>query len=188
MRCERPQMLIAPSIKSRIYGCVFVMVIIHATAASAGAVCDRQHMIVEYGGRSCLNNSCETIFQKWQFLGERIFQYNNPSKAEGTVWQLGKTVDMTTDKANTYFAPSAGVGQKETATLAAFQSGADFALTRKNQLTTIFGHVVATNWLRIVIRIPNCERCDLLVYELSGDYEGFPSQSQLDGNWCRVDG
>lgn len=159
-----------------------------ALSSTCAVACDMVSRRVEYGGTGCLSGRCINVSQKWRFIGDKILHYPDPRNNEGIVWRRNAVVDMIADPANTRFEPSARLSQRETATLTSQDDGSDFILTRHNQLlSTITNRVIANTWMRIVIRISDCNSCELRTYEISGDYNGYPHKSTFSDNWCRVE-
>ncbi len=141
---------------------------------------------MEYGGHICLDSVCEDVNQKWRFLGRHIYLYVSVPEARGVIWDRDQPVDMMANGSDPDFLPHLGAGESQTALGRVLESGDDVALSRHVQIKGGNGIVEVNTWLRIAIRLPDCDRCELIVYEMSGESGHMPSQSTMQNPWCRI--
>ncbi len=167
-------------------GPVFLAMTEHAVAQS----CIMEGRTLEFGGVICGSlpgrTNCTNIHRRWAFVGDKVLDYSTPSENRGLVWHLGKEVDMTKDDLN-IFKRTPGPGT-DTATLKAELRGSDYILTRHNQMISPEGVPLANLWYKEVVRVRNCNSCELVLNEVSGNTGTLLVQETLTGNWCQMTG
>ena len=161
---------------------LFSMIPIENVAAQS---CDLNHLNVEFGGKMCVRSHCAAIHEKILFLGDKRLLYPNVSSDKGTIFQVGRTMEM--KNVNGYWQASGPPGSVEFATASANQQGKRLILTIDQQWTQS-GKQIAHAWRTIDLYFPDCTSCKLLRRELNFD---VPEQersfrSTFQNNFCEI--
>jgi hypothetical protein len=136
----------------------------------------------EFSGRFCVRGNCSVLRQKVRFLGQKVLLYPDPSKDEGTIFQLGQSLDMR--DADISWRGSGPPGSTQSATASAEQRGNDYFLTI-HQRWSLAGRVIGEHWQKLTIQVLDCESCAMLDYQISFTGSKGGLVSSFDRYYCR---
>lgn len=159
-----------------------LLVCVQVTIAKAQSC--KSDRIIEFSGKLCLRGNCTIIHHKAQFIGNKILLYPNPTKNEGTVFEIGQTRDLA--DVNIAWRPSGPPGSTTHATAQATQNDDIVFLTLDQKWSQ--GEIVIGEYSQLIgIKTVNCTSCDIVSYELKFDMPGGQGvKASFDKYWCLV--
>jgi hypothetical protein len=139
---------------------------------------------VEFSGKLCIRGNCSIVHQKVRFLGNKILFYQDISKDEGTIFQLGHPTEL--KDANSAWRPSGPPGSTELSIASAEQRDGNLSLTIDNKWSQS-GNLIGHAWRNVGIDIANCSSCEVSIYEFNFDSSTGPGfRSTFSKYVCRV--
>ena len=170
-----------PALLAFVAAQIIVMTQVDALYAQS---CTLNHQKVEFSGKLCIRGNCSIIHQKLRFMGDKILLYPDASSDQGTIFQLGRSIEM--KNADSAWRASGPPGSIEHSTTLAEHQGRTLFLTIDHQWSQS-GKLIGHGWRKMGFEFPDCASCQVIHYEFSFDRSDQPGfRSTFDRYFCRM--